>query len=940
MPTELRIENSLASVSTGYTVFEKDQVLTHDQLNSVADYADDQIRLSRVRLGGVGVACGLRVSLSGATVRVTGGVGVTTDGDLLYLDDDTTFNRWRPYDRSFPAYPPLYHGGDVNGAMYNAWELFPAGSRGEPGRPLSELAAELGGGSLSSLFAVLLMESYRQDDDLCSGTDCDNLGARAVNTRKLILVDRGSVPALAGGQATPAQAFAELPALAADRPSLGSAMTTVDQLATAYRGACNAIHDRLTGVLPLIHQHAGAFLEGAVTANSARTWATKLAGYKGAFATATTGIQYYYDFLKDVVEAYNEFREHLFGDDTWCSPPVASFPKHLLLGDLGGSAEKRTGWYPSPVTSRTAGQLEHARFLLQRLDALITRFSVSTSTPIRVTPSAWEDRPLDERAIPFYYTPGGPDPVHTRWSYRLARRGMANMAYGYHAASYAPAGSPAANPLVFQIGRAGFFRVEGILGKAAQTARDELEALIRARNLPFSVRTVLLGTDRAKVVKRPGRRITDLHHVHQVIRKDTDARLADAQEFSEYYSAEVLKATDAGDLFHAQEDEQRTAVRGAVMSLGPVVAASAGTARGRTTGTYSQYRAKASALQTEMTATIHSAAELSFQAKPVAATGFVTPLDTLASGVQTSLLPWLDQVLDWKDQKQDDRLLWKAFAEEHPQAEHFGGVARGGTLVLVHDAGNTVVADVMLPYRWEEEPVDEDEPALTAPPPDRPKIKRPPVRRVPSRKLGFEREWLVKEPQINVLTDARKDLDAWMVSQAGLLQQQMGQGMLLLTQEKLNIQTETMSTVGKAYESMIGTAFNYRQTAGAPGDFTMQYEDQTLGMMTDATRKQTETVNQLRDLAETDEAMRPQLDAAQETLSGMLEQTAGYMATRGTKVGAGTEGTRAMKELGSGMAALTGSAAQGRAKAGMQNVAKNVADAGLKSAFNNMLRGG
>jgi hypothetical protein len=759
-----------------------------------------------------------------------------------------------------------------------------------------------------------------------------------VNTRKLILVDRGAVPALDDAPVTPAQAFAELPALAADRPALGSTMTTVEQLAAAYRGACNAIHDRLAAVLPLIHQHAGPFLEGAVTASSARTWTSRLTGYKGAFATATTGIQYYYDFLKDVVEAYNEFRDHLFGDDTWCSPPVASFPKHLLLGDLGGSAAKRTGWYPSPVTSRTGGELEHARFLLRRLDALINSFSVTTATPIRVTPSAWEDRPLDERAIPFYYTPGGRDPVHTRWSYRLARRGMANTIYGYNAASYAPAGSPAANPLVFQIGSAGFFRVEGILGKTVAAARDELEALIRARNLPFSVRTVLLGTDRAKVVKRPGRRITDLHHVHQVIRKDTDARLAEAKEFSEYYTAEVLKATDAGDLFHEQEDEQRTAVRGAVTSLGSTVATSAGSARARTTGTYSQYRAKSSALQTEMTATIHSAAELSFQAKPVAATGYITPLDTLASGVQTSLLPWLDQVLDWKDQKQDDRLLWKAFAEEHPQAEHFGGVTRGGTLVLVHDAGNTVVADVMLPYHWEEEPVDEDEPELTAPPPDRPVIKRPPVRRVPSRKLGFEREWRIKEPQINVLADARKELDEWMVVQAGVLQQQLGQGMLLLTQEKLNIQTETMRTVGDAYESMVGTAFNYRQAAGTAGDFGMQYQDQTLGMLADATRKQTEAVILLRDLAETDEKMRPQLDAAQETLSVMLEQTAGYMATRGTRVGAGTDGTRVMKELGSGMTALTGTAALDRAKAGVRNAA-STAGAGLKSAFTGMLGG-
>src|SRR5262245_10487419 len=99
---------SLDAITTGYTVFEKDQVLTEQQLNSLVSYLDDQDRLTRVTLLGVGIACGLRPSAAGASVRVSKGVGVTTDGDLLTLSADTTFDRFKPYDETAPKYDPLY----------------------------------------------------------------------------------------------------------------------------------------------------------------------------------------------------------------------------------------------------------------------------------------------------------------------------------------------------------------------------------------------------------------------------------------------------------------------------------------------------------------------------------------------------------------------------------------------------------------------------------------------------------------------------------------------------------------------------------------------------------------------------------------------------------------------------------------------------------------
>lgn len=942
----LRIENSLATVSTGYTVFEADQVLTHHQLNSVADYADDQIRLSRTRLGGVGIACGLNAALAGGTVTVTGGVGVTTDGDLLYLDAGTVYDRWRPYDASFPAYPPLYQGGNVNGTMHGAWELFPAGTEGAPGRPLGELAAAAGV-PLGDLFAVLLMESYRQDDDLCSGTDCDNLGARAVNTRKLLLVERAAVAALRGGQATPAQVYARLPEIAARRAVLPQTLANAAQLSTAYRTACTAIHDRLLEVLPEIFTHAGAVLGGVLPAGTWTLWRGKLADYQRDFSGNRVGIQYYYDFLKDVVEAYNEFRERLFADDTWCSPPITSFPKHLLLGQLtaqAGVAPSRTGWYPSPVTSRTAGELDHARFLAQRLDALIRGFAVGTdpALAIRVTPSAMEDRPLEDRALPFYYAPGGADPVHHYWSWRLARRGAEDATYSYWGNTYASPTSPAADPLAYQVGRATFFRVEGVVGKSVGAAVEALEEAIADHTLPFSVRAVLLGSDRTKIVKRPGRKLTDLHHLHQVIRRDAAVRLDDARVFTANYSQEVLSAVDATDVFLLDEVDARNTVRTAATTSGATVQSRATQARNRTAGSYSAYRQQAGALQADVTAAIEAANTLAFHAVPVADTPYITPLDTLSAGLQTQWLPWIDQVLDWKTEQEDTRLFFSAFARRHPQVEHFGGVARGGTLVLLHDDAGVVVAEVTLPYTCCEEAVDETEPDLTGEHEPPPVAVEPPVRRVPSRKWSFQREWEIKEPEIQVLRDARTDVTDWMESQTRVLQDQISWQTRYLQEERMTLQSDLIRNMDTAYQGVIDTSLMYRTptTTQEVRDFGVQdLGDELLGALSEAMRQQARTVTILEQAAAAGgEVVQQQLDGARQILTGLVEQTAQRLDATGAVVEAGTAGAAVVQDITGALDALKGTEAFDAARSTIDSLAKDTANRALKGALGRIFK--
>ena len=133
-----QILKSLEEITTGYSYFEKDQVLTATQLNSVSGYSEDQIRLTRTKLLGVGLICGLEVGYSGNQVTVSAGMGVTTDGDLLYYSTDVQFTQFKLYDDKNPVYSPFYR----DGVMIPIYELIPKDAGDTRSFPLDQFSAK------------------------------------------------------------------------------------------------------------------------------------------------------------------------------------------------------------------------------------------------------------------------------------------------------------------------------------------------------------------------------------------------------------------------------------------------------------------------------------------------------------------------------------------------------------------------------------------------------------------------------------------------------------------------------------------------------------------------------------------------------------------------------------------------------------------------------
>lgn len=706
-----QILKSLETITTGFSVFEKDQVLTHDQLNSVAAYGDDQSRLTRTKLLGVGIACGLRLISQNGSLTVTKGVGITTDGDLLYLAGDTVFDKFKLYDDSNPKYD-LFFSGDTMNTIYQALVEGTAETDTEA-KALSDFNSETGA-ALDNMVALLFMEGYIKDQDVCSGTDCDNLGQDFVSTVRLLLIDKGLVGPLQKSLPTPAQAGGALSEIVADRALLAANITTTGQLTAVYRTAASSVQTKLLAELPKLYPNCSTFLGDAFAADPTDGWIAKLNSLNTAFSRSDSGIQYYYDFLKDVVETWNDLRILLLTSTaSWCCPEIDGFAKHLLLGNTGSDsdpAENRTGFYPSPIVARSLEELDHAQFLARKLDTLIQTFQVPAAVSgVGITPSTGEETSLEERAIPYYYEINTTNPVQEAWNYRLHKEGMDAANYSYNAAAYRGQGA-AANPLAAPLGRFGFLRIEGHLGQDVTAARAAIEAKIKASNLPFTIQTVFLGADKTKVIKRPGILFSDLHRLHQVLRTDLSDQLENAKTFSSYYVQQVntLTSNDVDDV------EQTKTVATQKSSALTAAATDAQTALKQN---YVAYKASTTWTPAVSTATT-SAAEFKQNLNTVTSTSFNTPFDSLVSSSHANWLNWLDVHIQDKADKEDEKLLFSNFQASHPGLEHFGGVVRGGTFVLAYDENNKVIADFMLPYYWPEPAREEDpaEPTLSVPP--------------------------------------------------------------------------------------------------------------------------------------------------------------------------------------------------------------------------------
>jgi len=499
-----------------YPEFVPDQVLTSSNLNDLFNYLDEQDRLTRANLIGVGIVCGLEVSVStdGSQLTISQGCGITTGGYLVTFPG-TTFTEYKSYN----AVNPLYYEKFVD--IPNKSQIYPLDELFESS--VTDGTTNLTTAYLSDKVVLLYVELLEQSAMNCDPSSCDDKGKNIDITFRPLLIsisDAAKLQTVSSGYS--GAAFQTLPILRMPRfnvpatilPSTSAIFNVYNQiLSTSF---ISSIQDNLTKtyniLLPLI--------QDIYPTNPFSQLSQSMAFLNDGTITETEAInfQYYYDLFSDIEIAYRELREAGIEALGMCCPDVNLFRLHLLLGnaiadDSSGQLANRQYFIPSPVMGCHCRQTEKVRWLFIRLQLMLGNFYVDygttghfgkffqsadfrrrlNDTVIRITPSSLGKDPLAKKAIPFYYQPIAGDPtLLDNWDADKTAIGEADQNLSYNANQYA-VDDNVLNPLAYDLEPCNFLRIEGHIGMRYTTALKNIISIRDKNRLPFDV--IALSSD-------------------------------------------------------------------------------------------------------------------------------------------------------------------------------------------------------------------------------------------------------------------------------------------------------------------------------------------------------------------------------------------------------------------------------------------------------------
>lgn len=501
--------SKLTQITSGYHTFVDNQVLTSEQLNEFVSYFDDQDRLSRVFLHGVGVVCGFKVSVSSEKITLSQGVGITTDGDLIQLkvpkeskllDGSLSYTHFRKFKDDQAFYPPfrtLKGKAELSSVPIEMYELFTESASNT--KALNDLSGWM------EMVLVLYLESYSDDGDLCTAIDCDNQGIEEVNRLKVLLLPQKSAEFLAGTDSVFSSFdvfdnYFKLPAPTVKRVVLDQVYSTkYEDLKRAYSDAitqANTVSELKNGMTTLFGKF-NSLLQLNVpkgTLNTALSRLDELFAYKTYYEPFD--IQYRYDFLKDLVDSYNEIIDLLLEIRQLCLPDITAFPKHLLLGLLSETNTEPKHLRHRFYAASTAGNdaREKAASLFQKILVQIKNYAVKPGE-IRITPSNKLNQ-LSRRSIPFYYQVDSS--ILNNWSFEKSKIFKQNQQLSYHRESLVKL-PQVQDPLLFNADAFDFYRIEGHQGKDYRDVLETLDDQKRKYGLSFDVKALSVNINTEKL---------------------------------------------------------------------------------------------------------------------------------------------------------------------------------------------------------------------------------------------------------------------------------------------------------------------------------------------------------------------------------------------------------------------------------------------------------
>lgn len=497
--------NQLSNITTQYRKFSKGQYIEHTQFNEFLDFFEDQDRLSRIALQGVGIVCGLKPIpvysnglLSG--IQLSQGIALTTDGDLLTLNDinkvsedlyvsdlksidlkSKDYTHFKAYDNFKVKYPAFYE----NGNQIELWELVSGREAGSDSQPISKLS------DMADKYLLLYLESYEKEVKPCRGVDCDNHGIQQIRNLKVLVTTKNGIENILKKDRIQRHALFIKDILKAEKQERviierllldkgAEAQIYISDVKELYLKALekndygasvfkkiNAI-SQVIGLPVLDHEKFKSLLKQYFNRN--------------------IGFQYAYDMIRDLMDTYAEIINVLPGSFTGCMPDLASFPKHVMLGKLSSDIQLdacRHRFYNSPVLDDEK-QTRQVKFLIERFTQQVKNFKypgLQDGAGIKITPSQ-KLTSLGNKAIPFYYQVT--QDFLKAWNFNKTANRSSGENLAYDTAALSSAGH-IQNPVDFNLDKNTFYNIEGHQGMPHETAFEQLKEIRDRQQLGFDI---------------------------------------------------------------------------------------------------------------------------------------------------------------------------------------------------------------------------------------------------------------------------------------------------------------------------------------------------------------------------------------------------------------------------------------------------------------------
>ncbi len=702
----------------------------------------------------MGIVCGFEISFddtgSNPQITISKGTAITSEGFLITLGDCET-SWYRPYVLPEGVEYKPFGDPDQDVTLYELLKELP-----EDTSDVSPL--DTPANFLDDKFLLLFLEIFDNDLKPCLVNTCDELGiGRIFTVRKLliskddldlVLTRSGNVGNLYPDKfelldiVMPRTLFNPGEAHSRDYTAFSEhyASSFMDSVYPALfgddstPGALSETYSVYELLLGTHYDFTNPFEAPTVEALE-NNWADFVEGTASP-GPDYRGIQYFYDFLKDLILAYDEFRECAFDLISECCSDMSLFPKHVMLGRAivpDETAEEATtyrhGFTQPPIYNHQKYLMEKAVSLHKRLVLMIETFSLERinnpdfdgeeATPLRITPSDEKNTLLSERSIPYYYDSKNDSEIleegtlEQYWNYDITHKKLAGttalaLSYENQVNDQSAILSPLETPLYYDLDSYPFLRIEGHIGRDYEEVVDLINTMKSDFDLPFDTVALQLNPESELLSIDYSCGFEDLQEEYAIARTTYCGFIRDLIHVFEFVRKNEDSIFDGDDESTSEDLKSIEEILDLLQQLCKLM-----------TDCLNEF--DFAEFQKSYKTTLQLILDFILVKKELLKEVSLESEDTeeqivVVNGIIQRLSPALFRIVDllfyntflrlyysFKRREhylQRETSIFSAYIRKHPGVVHQAGVPKGGTFILVYNSNEdkSVIADFNLPY--------------------------------------------------------------------------------------------------------------------------------------------------------------------------------------------------------------------------------------------------